>query len=411
MSESSRVAPTPLFVFSVADQAKMSADTSKSTRILRVGILGTARIANKNIAAIFHPDSGCVCAAIASRSQDKVEAFVDKWIAARSDAVPNTDRLREATLYSGPDAYDRLINDNDVVDAVYIPLPTKLHEEWAIKALDAGLHVLLEKPVAITEQSYEDMLRKAAESHKFLMDGTMFVHAGRIKKFLDYCADQDHLGEVGRVNADFTFCGDDHFFQNDIRTKVDGDPLGCIGDLGWYCVRMGLLVFGKMGKKPTSAQATQYKTNGDGVPMDVTCLVHFTDECTLSFHCSFKHNFRQRVEVVGTKKSAVLTDFVLPSDDDTSFHIHEFNYHDVLEKSTHNCHEVACSEEDMQAQEVCMWKKFSDVATAIDSGGSNGRKIAHEADFATRTSQETMVVMAALMESIEREGEKIKLSV
>ena len=389
----------------------MSTETiSKSPRALRVGILGAARIANKNIGAMFHPDSGCVCSAIASRSQEKVEAFVDQWIASRSDAVPNADRLREATLYGGPDAYDRLINEG-VVDAVYIPLPTQLHEEWTIKALDAGLHVLLEKPVAITERSYEDMLRKAVESHKFLMDGTMFVHAGRMKGFLDYCADEDNLGTVDRVNADFTFCGDDNFFKNDIRTKVDGDPLGCIGDLGWYCVRMGLLVFGKMGRKPISAQATQYKTNKEGVPMDVTCLVHFTDECTLSFHCSFKHNFRQRVEVVGTKRSAVLTDFVLPSNENPSFHIHEFNYHDVLEKSSHSSNEIACSEEDVQAQEVCMWKKFSDVAIAIDTGGNSGRGIAHEADFATRTSQETMVVMAALMESIEKEGDKIKLSV
>lgn len=391
----------------------MSADTSsKSPRALRVGILGTARIANKNIAAMFHPDSGCVCSAIASRSQEKVEAFVDKWIAARSDAVPNADRLREATLYGGPDAYDRLINEG-VVEAVYIPLPTHMHEEWAIKALDAGLHVLLEKPVAITERSYEDMLQKAVESHKFLMDGTMFVHSGRMKSFLEYCADEDNLGTVDRINADFTFCGDENFFRNDIRTKVDGDPLGCIGDLGWYCVRMGLLVFGHTGRKPISAQATQYKTNGEGVPMDVTCLVHFTDNCVLSFHCSFRHNFRQRVEVVGTKKSAELKDFVLPSDENPSFHIHEFNYIDVLEKSTHSSNEIACSEEDIQqAQEVCMWKKFSDVAIAIDAGGgSSGRKIAYEADFATRTSQETMVVIATLMKSIEKEGERIKLSV
>ena len=238
----------------------------------------------------------------------------------------------------------------------------------------------------------------------------MFVHSDRMKGFLDYCEDEENLGAVDRVNAEFTFCGDDNFFKNDIRTKKDGDPLGSVGDLGWYCVRMGLLVFGHMGRKPISAQATHHKTNGEGVPMDVTCLVHFTGDSTLSFHCSFKHNFRQRVEVVGTKRSAVLTDFVLPSDENPSFHIHEFSYLDVLEKSTHSSNIVACNEEDIQAQEVCMWKKFSDVAIAIDTGGSSGRDIAHEADSATRTSQETMVVMAALMKSIEKEGEKIKLS-
>jgi len=329
----------------------------------------------------------------------------------RSDVVPNVDQLRKAMLYGGDDAYDRLMNSKNVIDAVYIPLPTKLHEEWAIKALDAGLHVLLEKPVALTERSYEDMLRKAAESHKFLMDGTMFVHSGRIQHFLKYCSDKDNLGAVDRISADFTFCGDASFFLNDIRTKADGDPLGCVGDLGWYCVRMGLLVFESMGSKPISAQATQYKTNEEGVPLEVQCLVRFTDDRTLSFHCSFKHNFRQRVEAVGTSRSAVLTDFVLPRDKNPSFQVHESKYHDILEMSTHNAHEVACSEADIQAQEVCMWRKFCDIALAIDCGSSDGRRIDHGADAATRTSQRTMAVIAALMESIEQEGAVIKLTV
>ena len=68
--------------------------------------------------------------------------------------------------------------------------------------------------------------------------------------------------------------------------KKDGDFMGCVGDLGWYCVRMGLLVFGK---DATDAQVVRCQLTKEGVPFEADCLVHFTevryDSVTFQIQC------------------------------------------------------------------------------------------------------------------------------
>ena len=85
-----------------------------------------------------------------------------------------------------------------------------------------------------------------------------------------------------RVSFNFTFYAGPKFFRNDIRTKKGGDFMGCIGNLGWYCVRMGLLVFS--GADATGliglvkeVQVVRYRLNDEGVPIDADCIVHCSD--------------------------------------------------------------------------------------------------------------------------------------
>ena len=130
----------------------------------------------------------------------------------------------------GDDAYAEIMESHNV-DAVYIPLPTSLHKEWVLRALNAGKHVLVEKPVAINYEDYLEMRQVAFACRKFLMDGTMFVHNPRTDAFLNCVTDEHIFGDIDRIDVDFTLQGSDDFFQNNIRLKADGDPLGCIGDL------------------------------------------------------------------------------------------------------------------------------------------------------------------------------------
>jgi len=144
---------------------------------------------------------------------------------------------------------------------VYIPLPTKLHDTYVGSALRNKKHVLLEKPVAVSAQSYRDMLSIASKEGKFLMDGTMFVHAARTKQIVNA------IPNPNRVHFNFTFEGDEDFFKNNVRVKKEGDFMGCIGDLGWYGVRMAL---------------------------------HISEQCKLiCYYCLFRYEFRNTSKGLG----------------------------------------------------------------------------------------------------------------
>jgi predicted dehydrogenase len=143
-------------------------DDSNSNNKLGVGIIGCARIAKKNcVAAASNPFASCRITAISSRSEDKARAFVNE--------VFTGIEQRPTQIFSGADAYDKLLKSKESCDAVYIPLPTKLHDAYVGSALRNKKHVLLEKPVAVSAQSYRDMLSIASQEGRFLMDGTMFV--------------------------------------------------------------------------------------------------------------------------------------------------------------------------------------------------------------------------------------------
>jgi predicted dehydrogenase len=233
---------------------------------LSIGVLGAARIAKKNCRAASHPAAFCKVVAVASRSKEKVDDFVSEVFSTISSTAPVT--------YGGDSAYFDLIADK-TCDAVYIPLPSKLHFKYVIRALEAGKHVLLEKPVANSAEEYRQMLKAASENRKLLMDGTMFVHHPRTKQFVKA------VPNPTRVHFNFTFDGDEQYYQNDIRTKKDGDFMGCVGDLGWYCIRMGLLVFSeadaeKLNDIVTHVQVTRYQLNDEDVPLDAECMVYFT---------------------------------------------------------------------------------------------------------------------------------------
>ena len=169
----------------------------------------------------------------ASRSKAKAE----QWIADHALAAGGTEAV---------EGYDVLLARDDI-DAVYVPLPTALHLEWVTKAAQAGKHILCEKPVALNAADLATMLA-ACEEHKVqFMDGVMFMHHKRMSK-MDALLRGDPLndfGEVLRVTSGFSFMGDEDFYKGNIRCSAEGDPLGCLGDLGWYCVRFGLFAFGK----------------------------------------------------------------------------------------------------------------------------------------------------------------------
>jgi len=404
-----------------------------------IGILGCARIAKKNCRAVKKlSSSSCLqITAVASRSKEKAVDFVNEVVLRALDDGDGDDGAQQQTprIFAGENAYDQLLNSvtrtTPLINAVYIPLPTMLHERYVAKALRSGKHVLLEKPVAPSSKSYREMLHAASQNGKFLMDGTMFVHHPRTKHFVT------SIPNPNRVTFNFTFDGGSDFLKNDIRLKKDGDPMGCIGDLGWYCVRMGLLVFsshdagmlvrddGDGGTFVTAVQVVRYEVNEEGVPYDADCLVHFSGNRVLSFHCSFIHPLNQTVHISGTgsKYTATMTDPVLPRDGDVlSYTLVKQGLIRYDEITTEEVNEIQI--ENSQVQEVCMWNNFARWARKVEQQTSstslwNGMNEQQwwmgdsaevkDANANAFYSLYTAIVMDALMESIKFGGAKVQV--
>ena len=292
--------------------------------VLRWGVLSTARIAKKNCRAIALSSCGELVA-VASRSLDRAAAFV------REHGC-----VREPGAVRAYGSYQELLDDENV-DAVYIPLPTAMHREWVIKAARRKKHVLVEKPVALSLAEFDEMMAACDENGVLLMDGVMFMHNKRLLKLCEEFHEQ--LGSMRarplRITSAFSFYGDRAFFERDIRTKPDADPLGCLGDLGWYCVRFAMccMSFHEL-DKPTAAKCVSMRRNCAGVPTDCEAVVRWGDGypingATLSFHASFHAPWRQWVEVCSGEKVLTMDDFVISRPADSRFKVESTQLSDL----------------------------------------------------------------------------------
>ncbi len=150
---------------------------------LGVGVLGCSDIAGRKFIPALAGCSGGVLAAIASRSKARAEGFAPEG-------------------FRGICSHEELL-ESPHVDLVYLSLPNHLHEEWAIRALRAGKHVICEKPLGLSPESVERMLAAAEENGRLLYENLMFLHHPRhavVKQLVEGCA----IGRVVSLRAVFT---------------------------------------------------------------------------------------------------------------------------------------------------------------------------------------------------------------
>lgn len=395
----------------------MTSNAENAPPPLRIGILGAARIARKTIAAIEHQASGCDVVAVASRSAAKANGLVDDHVAA--------EKRGGVKIFSGSGAYRDLVASSDLVDALYIPLPTTLKKEWTIRALRSKKHVLVEKPVAASAEDYREMIREAELANRYLMDGTMFVHHPRTESLLSCISREETFGAVSRVGAAFTILGHDEFMRNNIRVRKDGDCQGCVGDLGWYCIRLAQLTFRRVGfGKVKSAEVSDWKLNDEGVPIDATCLVTFQkrahhdddanvhvndeDNRTLSFHCSYLHPWHQRGEVCGTKQTAEIISFVNPQEGTVSFQIHTADLMANVKSSALREGSVDMYVPCEVPQITLMWSNFHKDCKLVEERGWDEDSCS-ERRALSEISYENQLLVDALMESISGNGKVVSL--
>jgi predicted dehydrogenase len=272
---------------------------------LRWGILSTANIARKNWQAIRNSGNGTIVA-VASRDADNAR----KFIAGCQAAAPFDPPPRAIG------GYEQLLAAPDV-DAVYIPLPTGLRKEWIIKAAAAGKHVLSEKPSAVSAADLREILDACRKNKVQYMDGVMYMHSARLASMRATLDDGSTVGRLRRVSSAFSFRAGPDFFTRNVRVSSTLEPFGCLGDLGWYNLRLSLWAANwRLPQAVTGRLIGQAgRTDSPGpVPTEFSGELLFDDGLSAAFYCSFVADLHQWAHLDGEKGNLSLDDFVNPRD-------------------------------------------------------------------------------------------------
>jgi len=131
-------------------------DANCSTRTIRLGLLGCSEIAGRKFLSALRSCQGTALQAVASRTPERAAGFIE----APACAICT---------------YEGLLGRDDI-DLIYLSLPNHLHEEWTLRALAAGKHVLCEKPLGLSPASVERMITAAATQGRLLYESLMFLH-------------------------------------------------------------------------------------------------------------------------------------------------------------------------------------------------------------------------------------------
>jgi len=269
-------------------------------RVCRWGILGGATIARKNWQAILNAGNATLVA-VGSRSKERAEQYIRECQA----VVPFPSLPRGCS-------YDELLASAEI-DAVYIPLPTGIRKEWVIRAARAGKHVLCEKPCAANAADLAEMIAACEANKVQFMDGVMFMHSRRLEQMRTVLDDSTSVGELKRITSQFSFLAGDEFLKSNIRVSDELEPLGCLGDLGWYNIRFTQWT---MKSQPPEQVSGRFlwttKGNGQGVPLEFSGELLFAGGVSASFFCSFLAQNQQWANISGSRGYLHLRDFVLP---------------------------------------------------------------------------------------------------
>ena len=283
---------------------------------LRWGILGAAEIARKNWRAIANSGNGIIVA-VASRDLQTCRQFVAEC----QKEVP----VRAQPLAYG--SYEELLDATDV-DAIYIPIPTGVRKEWVIRAAQAEKHVLCEKPCAVTVADLEEMIDACRRHRVQFMDGVMFMHSRRLERVRRVLDDGRGVGNLKRITSAFSFRASEGMLNANIRGDSRLEPHGCVGDLGWYCIRLALWAANwEMPKEVTGRILARSKGGGRGVITDFGGELIFSRGISCSFYCSFIAENQQWANLSGEGGYLHMDDFVLPMDGrETVFLLHKYDF-------------------------------------------------------------------------------------
>jgi predicted dehydrogenase len=248
--------------------------TSQTDR-LTVGVLGTAAIARDAVIPAIAASDHAV-GAVASRDESRAAAF------AADHSIPRS--------YG---SYDALLED-DALDAVYVPLPNGLHADWTMRAADAGLHVLCEKPLAVDAAEAREVVDHCEDRGVTLMEGFMYRYHPRTERVLELA--EQALDDVRTVTSTFRFPLYDR--PEDVRLDPELGG-GSLMDVGCYPVSLARAVLGT----PDRVYAHANDTRDAGVDTELAGVLEYADGRSAQIASGFDTQLVQRYRIDATNGS------------------------------------------------------------------------------------------------------------
>ena len=247
-------------------------------RPLRWGILGTGNIARK-FAGQLPQSRGAELAAVGSRSAESAARFAGEF---------------GGTARAG---YEALLAD-PAVEAVYISLPNALHREWTIRSLEAGKHVLCEKPIASSAAEAGEMFDAARRSGRLVAEAFMYRCHPAVERFIRTVRD-GAIGRLKLVRTHFTF--NRPASADDVRYQP-GLAGGSLMDVGCYCINLARAL---AGAEPTAMHAVAHR-HATGVDDYAAGTLSFDGEVLGCFTCGMTVEADRTTYACGSEGYAVI---------------------------------------------------------------------------------------------------------
>jgi len=243
------------------------------------GIVSTADI-NRKVIPGMHESTKADLVAVASRDPARAEAYARKWEIPRAYG-----------------SYEELLADPEI-EAVYISLPNTLHCEWSVRALDAGKHVLCEKPLTRHPKEAKAAFDAADRAGRILSEAFMYQHNPQTKR-LQQLVGEGAIGELRLIRSAFSYSLYD---QDNIRLRTDLEG-GALMDVGCYNVSSSRLLGGEPEK--VYGEAWFGPTRTDWV---FTGTLRFPGDVIATFDCGTALPERDELEAIGSEGSLFLDD-------------------------------------------------------------------------------------------------------
>ena len=245
-----------------------------TNKVLNWGLLSTARI-NDALIPPLRASKRNHLLAVASRTQEAAEKYA-----------------REKKIPRAHGSYESLLADPEI-DVIYNPLPNHLHAEWTIKAVEAGKHVLCEKPLALNVEEVDAMQAAARKHTRVVAEAFMYRHHPQTLKVQELVR-SGSLGTVKLVRGSFTYVLSR---EEDIRLLDPAMGGGSIWDVGCYPISYARTV---IGTNPLDVFGWQV-TGPTGIDETFVGQMRFSEDILTQFDCSFVTPSHTFMEIVGSE--------------------------------------------------------------------------------------------------------------